>query len=143
MGNIRTLIGTLPLLLAGSLAGAATVWAPIACGCAAPWQAIAWQLGRNDLRSADELDPKVIADGIIATWRGKPVRAWDLPVATSSEDCVDAASRQAITCTWWIWESPVGKRGFGVVVFADADGVFEDVHVERIEWLAPVPGDGS
>lgn len=142
MKALRVSIATLPLLLAGTLAGAATVWSPIACGCAAPWQAIAWTLGLAEVKQADDLTAERIAAGIERRFEGRRVRPSDLPGTGPHPDCADApAHGPAIRCTWWIWEAPAGRRGFEATVHTDPGGIFARVQVAPVTWLDPAHDD--
>jgi hypothetical protein len=134
----RALTQALPLLLVCSLAGAATVWTPIACGCVDAWQSVAWGIGRKDLKGPDDITAHVIARGISKEFGGKVVRARDLPFTTSIHDCADASSPvSTIRCRWWLWESHTGMRGYDVTIQTTPSGIYQHVQVVPITWVDP------
>ena len=122
-GNLSKLA---PLLLAGCVGGAATVWSPISCSCLSAWYDIATGLGRRDVTGPDQLTASFLANAISDEFSGKVVKARDLPYATSTSDCVDSPiPAQAVRCTWWLWESGTKKKGYSVLIQTNHDGMFQ------------------
>ncbi len=138
----RTAAKSLPLVLACTLAGAAAVWTPIACGCVSAWESIAYGIGRKDISRAGQITARAIADGIAKEYQGKIVRRRDLPFATSIDDCATSTSPSpTIRCRWWLWESASGKKGYDVVIRTARNGVFEHVAVVSVVYQDPSNSD--
>ena len=134
----RSLIQSLPLLLAVSIAGAATSWSPIACSCLSAWEDIATGLGRFDLKNPEQLTAQVIANSLRDKFSAKAVTARDLPFATSTSDCAESqAPTRTVRCRWWLWESGNSKKGYDVVVHTTNQGVFQRVSVVPVRYLDP------
>ena len=122
----------MPVALACSVAGATAVWTPIACGCDDLWPNITWAIERRDL-PLEQLNARVIADGLAKVLSGKVVSQKDLPYVTSLYDCAVALSpTRTVRCRWWIWESSIGQKGYDVVVFTTEAGLFQRVTVTPI-----------
>jgi hypothetical protein len=137
MKVLRNVTRSLPLLLAASLASAGVSWSPIACSCLSAWEDIATGLGRFDLKSPDQLTPRLVADAVKAKFSGKAVSASDMPFAFSTYDCADSSSpERAVRCRWWLWESSGGsKKGYDVVVSTTPQGVFQRVSVTPVQYM--------
>ncbi len=134
----RTAAKCLPLVLACTLAGAATVWTPIACGCVSAWETIAYGIGRKDISRPGQITARAIADGLAKEFQGKLVRPRDLPFATSIDDCAASSSPSpTIRCRWWLWESTSGKKGYDVVIRTAKNGTFEHVSVVSVVYQDP------
>jgi hypothetical protein len=132
----RLFVRSIPFALACSVAGAATVWSPITCGCVDPWQTIAWDIGRDDLKSSGELTAKVIADGLSRKLSGKPVNIRDLPISSSTQDCALSVSpTRTIRCRWWVWSSGEDQKGFDVIVFTNESGIFQHASVMPVTYI--------
>ena len=134
----RAALKGLPFALACTLAGAATVWTPIACGCVSAWETIAYGIGRKDISRPEQITARAIADGLAKEHQGKIVRARDLPFATSIDDCAaSGAPSPTIRCRWWLWESASGKKGYDVVIRTAKNGLFEHVSVVSVVYQEP------
>ena len=120
------LVGVLPLLLGGSLAG----YSPITCGCIDTWYGLALSL---DLKAKDwhQVTPAAIASGFDAKLRGKVVSLSDLPMPESEMDCV-ARSGSGYRCVYWLWRNGPLQRGVRVDIGVTSEGKYTAVHVAEL-----------
>ena len=136
MNQLRKLTKVAPLLLAGCVGGGAASWSPISCACIEAWQNIATSFGHFGMTDPDQITSRFIADSIRNKFDGKVVRAMDLPIATSTHDCVDSDNEiEAIRCTWWLWESGDEMKGFNAVISTTRQGIFQRVAVKPVTSL--------
>ena len=134
----------IPLAFACSIASAAAVWTPIACGCVDAWETVAWGIGRKDIKRADQITARAIADGLAKKYQGKVVRPRDLPFATSTYDCASASTpSHAIRCRWWLWESGSDKKGYDIEIRTDRAGVFQRILVVPVVYVDPTSVGGT
>ena len=131
MKYFRNLVKSVPLLLAGCVGGAATVWSPISCSCLPAWEDISTGLGRFDLKSPDQLTALVVANSIRDKFSGKVIAAKDLPYTTSPADCKDTIN--TVHCTWWLWEAGNSQKGYDVVVSTNQQRIFQRVRISSVE----------
>ena len=133
----RALIRCTPWLLATGIASAGVVWSPIACSCVSAVETVTAWIARPDIKSADQLTARLLADSISLRLKGKPVSVRDLPFTTSTNDCAESpAPGRTVRCRWWLWQSPYGStRGYDVVVSTNDNGVFRNVVVTPIQNL--------
>jgi len=131
-----------PLLAATLVAGAATTYSPIGCGCIDAWQGVAYRAGYRNLTDSRALTPRLVADGLARQLSGKKVSAYDMPSAMTTYDCAQAISpERTVRCRWWLWENErpygVDYKGFDVVITTDANDYFKNVQVIPIAHKDP------
>ena len=132
----RKSLALTPLVLAIGVAAGAVTYSPISCGCADPWQYVADGLSLN-IRDSNQLNAKVIAEGLKRTLSGKVVEIKDVPFAGTMEDCALSNSpNRVIRCRWWLWEASDRIKGFDVVVSTTPDKIFRRADVYPIEHVA-------
>ena len=123
-----------PLLAATLVAGAATTYSPISCGCIDAWQGVAFRAGHKNLQDSHALTPRLLADGLAKQLTGKKVWADEMPSAMSTYDCAQAYSpERTVRCRWWLWKNAnsngIDYKGYDVVITTDSNDYFKKVLV--------------
>ncbi|GAB3357583.1 hypothetical protein GCM10027430_27030 [Lysobacter tyrosinilyticus] len=131
----RSLVKSTPLLLAGCIGGAATVWSPISCSCVDAWEDLAAGAGLSDIQSPDQLTARAIADGLRDKFSGKAISPEGLP-STGSYDCAAmGTTSHTIHCTWWVWTAGNSMKGYEAFFHTDSQGIFKSVSVSPIQYI--------
>ncbi|WP_460834721.1 hypothetical protein [Lysobacter humi (ex Lee et al. 2017)] len=78
-----------------------------------------------------QLSPKLLANALAETYKGRRLRLEDLPAADNPEyECrPPALPSRTFHCTWWLMESGARERGFSASFWVNETGVFQKVRV--------------